>query len=251
MLIKHIPAIGGKNFLQASSPASHVVSVKVILNKMEPRIITTLFLIIGLTNLVLGSETAFLKFDYLDEKYHGKERFEELSFSINGKIYSPDNEIHEIEINTKDFDEIIFGENGKFMDFIFLTKFKKGNTYIIQYNICTNTYVLFAENDRGRGDVKFVNKSKQPIIGEIGYLIQDTIKERSESEFHFAVESANCYFKVCPIKIYKSGSNVEFNYSDEELNNITLAEVYYHFLHKEKIVVEFSISGEINLKIEK
>lgn len=201
-------------------------------------------------NPILGKEIAYLKFDYLNPKFENKERFEELFFSINGKIYRPDNNIHEIATNEKGFDEFIFGEKGKFINKTFLTKFKKNKTYIIQYNICNNTYILFAEKNSKRGEVKFVNKSKEQIIGEIGYLIQEKIEVNNESKFHFALESAMCYFKVCPIKIYKSNYNDDIDYTNEELENLILGEFFYHFLHEEKIVIEYRERGNIEIKIE-
>lgn len=208
-------------------------------------------ILICLSISVWGKEIAFIKFDYLDGKERTKKRFEELNFSINGQALSPDKKTHKITLKEDGFDEFRYGEHGKLIEKTFFTKFRENEIYIIRFDICTNAYVLFAEKKPARGEVKFINKSKNEIVGEIAHFQFDRINKKSESEFIFAMESANCYFKVCPIKIYSSDYNDEDDFSDEELEKMLLGEIYFHFLHAEKLIVEFSQKGKLNLRIEK
>lgn len=216
---------------------------------MNFKLFTIFIFFINVVSSASGQDIAFLKFDYLDDRHQSKVRFEALSFSINGKIYHPDHKVHQIVINAKGFDEIIYSEHGKFIDKTFLTRFKKDEIYIIQYNTCTNSYVLFAKNNPGRGEVKFVNKSQTPIVGEIGYLIHEKVEVNSESTFQDALESAMCYYKVCALKIYQASFDYEKEYTLEALEQLLLGEMYFHFLHKEKIIVEYIEEGKLSLRL--
>jgi hypothetical protein len=175
--------------------------------------------------------------------------FDKFIFSFNDLTFSAtDTTAKNIRLNKNGFDQCyaILGKD----TFLFLAKFKEGESYMIKSGCCCANFTITPDKDAKRGCVRFDNKASRDLWGIISEINTDTIKANSRSEYIFASESAMCLFKPAGIFIaetaynnpkydYYSTSEVNYDSLWTEQDKYILTSSSFLFLHGEKLTVEY------------
>lgn len=185
------------------------------------------------------------------------EKFDSIQFQFNDtKFFATDTTSKKIVLN-KTFDSciVIIG-----LDTInFLAKFKANNEYLIRPGCCCSAFTLEPKINPKRGTVTFKNTTRRDLGLVIAEANIDTVKS-NKIQTIFSYESAMCLFKPCSILItdtqYFSDS---FNYKNDqrdfdrirkEQSQFILTKSWFHFLHGEKIELDFNdLTKEIKIKL--
>jgi hypothetical protein len=166
--------------------------------------------------------------------------------SINGHSFGEKDTVITIRINTKGFDccEAIIAKD----TLRFVTKFRAGELYEIEQGCCCAAFTLKAKKDANRGIVTFKNVTKRNVGLIVAEANTDTVKA-GKTHTTFASESAMCYFKPCSISIAETEYlSSKYDYANDnrdydklwaEQAKYMLATTWFHFLHGEKITVEY------------
>ena len=185
------------------------------------------------------------------------EKFDSIYFEINGtKFWGKDTLAKTININDH-FDKCTAIIENDTLNFF--AKFQTGQEYVLRPGCCCAAFTLQAKQNSSRGTVTFKNNYDR----EIGIVIcehnSDTVKIDSIRTI-YADESAMCLFRPCKIQIVETNYfSDEFEYKNDnrsyfklwlEKEGYILNQVWFHFLHGEKIEVHVDVkSKEIELKI--
>ncbi len=201
-------------------------------------------------------QTATIKIErlFFDNSY---EKFDSIYFDINGtKFLGKDTIVKTLKLNDN-FDNCtaIIGKD----TLNFLTKFQSGQEYVLRPGCCCAAFILQARQNANRGTVTFKNKTDR----DLGFVVcehnSDTIKIDS-TKTTYADESAMCLFKPCKIQIVETKYfSDEYVYKNDKKDYLSLwlgqdsyvlDQVWFHFLHGEKIEVKFDPkSKKIKLNI--
>lgn len=176
---------------------------------------------------------------------NAKETVDYIRFKINNQSFGARDTVIQIRINTKGFDSceaIIANDTLRF-----LTKFKEGELYEITQGCCCAAFILKPKNNANRGTVTFNNKTKRDLALTVAEANIDTIQTR-KTETIFASESAMCVFKPCSIVLsetaywsdkYSDYDDKEYVKLKEEQASYILGKTWFHFLHGEKLKLEY------------
>ncbi len=178
-------------------------------------------------------------------------------FTINGHSFGEKDTIIKVRINSNGFDScvVLIAKD----TLRFLTKFKAGEMYEIEQGCCCAAFTMKAKNNAGRGTVMYTNKTNRDQALVIAEANIDTVR-KGKTHTTFASESMMCYFKPCSILVteteYLSGKyeyqsdNRDYDKLSEEQAKYILAKTWFHFLHGEKIAVEYNKkTGAVRVKL--
>lgn len=169
-----------------------------------------------------------------------------IRFTINGHSFGERDTIIGVRINPNGFDscEAVIAHD----TLHFLTKFKPGGLYEIKQGCCCAAFTLQARKDPKRGMVIYRNVTKRKVVLVIAEANADTVKA-GKTHMTFAHGSAMCLFKPCSILLTETAYlSDKYNYGIEnrdydklwqEQAKYILAKTWFHFLHGEKIEVEY------------
>jgi len=201
-------------------------------------------------------QTATIKIErlFFDNSF---EKFDSIYFDINGtSFFGKDTLIKTIKLNDNlDKCTAIIGKD----TLNFLTKFQSGQEYVIRPGCCCAAFTLQARQNANRGTVTFKNKSDNDLGIVVCEHNSDTVNVDSTKTI-YADESAMCLFKPCKIQIVQTNYfSDEYEYKNDdrsyfklwlEQESYILNQVWFHFLHGEKIEINFDPkSKKIELKI--
>ncbi len=168
-------------------------------------------------------------------------------FTINGHSFGEKDTTIKVRINPNGFDScavIIAKDTVRFV-----TKFRAGEMYEIEQGCCCAAFTMKAKNNAARGTVEYTNKTNRDLGLVIAEANIDTVRKR-KTHTTYASESMMCYYKPCSILIteteYLSGKydyqadNRDYDKLSQEQEKFILAKTWFHFLHGEKIKVEYN-----------
>ena len=171
-------------------------------------------------------------------------------FTINGHSFGEKDTIVKVRINANGFDScsVVIAKD----TLRFITKFRAGEMYEIEQGCCCAAFTMKAKNNAGRGIVMYTNKTNRNLALVIAEANIDTVR-KSKTHTTFASESMMCYYKPCSILITeteylseKYNGCIECKDYEtllaeaEEQEKYILATTWFHFLHGEKIAVEYN-----------
>jgi hypothetical protein len=176
-----------------------------------------------------------------------KDTLSYIRFKINNQSFGEKDTIIQIKVNTKGLDTcqaIIVDDTINF-----LTKFKEGEIYEIRQGCCCAAFTLEPTNNPRRGTVTFNNTTRRDLGLVIAEANIDTVKT-NKTQTTFSYESAMCLFKPCNILIteipyftysynYKN-DNRDYEILWKEQAKFILTKSWFHFLHGEKIELEYN-----------
>lgn len=195
-------------------------------------------------------QTATIKIErhFFDNSF---EKFDSIYFDINGtKFWGKDTLTQTIRLNDN-FDKCtaIIGKD----TLNFLAKFQNRQEYVLRPGCCCAAFTMQARQNANRGTITFKNKSDKDLGLVVCEHNSDTVKIDSVKTL-FASESAMCLYKPCSIKIVETSYfSDDYNYENDERNydelwgeqkKFELGQVWFHFLHGEKIEVNFDAKSE-------
>jgi hypothetical protein len=201
-------------------------------------------------------QTATIKIErlFFDNSF---EKFDSIYFDINGTQFWGKDTITKIIKLNDNFDKCtaIMGND----TLSFLTKFQNGQEYVLRPGCCCAAFTLQAKHNPNRGIVTFKNKSDRDLGIVVCEHNSDIVKIDS-TKTAYADESAMCLFKPCNIQIVEIDYfSDDYNYKNDkrdydklwkEQEKFILKQVWFHFLHGEKIEIIFDLTTKIiELKI--
>jgi hypothetical protein len=192
--------------------------------------------------------------------YSDYNTFKNSIFNINGQFFNPDtSKIVKIRISKTGIDSILYAQSDSiFYEEVFLTRFRKGETYTIRYNICTNTYSLYPQKGKHLGKIRFKNKSNIPIIGTYDIFgSYQVVLPQKKSKYIYPKSSMMCSGQPFAIRFFEAQNPNEYLEYDKESKayflkndeNIPKKGFVFHFLHEEKITLVYE-NGKIGLEIK-
>lgn len=178
-------------------------------------------------------------------------------FTINGQSFGERDTTIKIKVNQSGFD--VCEAVGKHSSQKFLTKFKAGESYEIEQGCCCAKFLLMAKKHPRRGTVFFKNATNRDLGLVVAEANIDTVKAGKAGTL-FSRESAMCLFKPCSVLLTETAYlSDEYNYHTdkrdykklwEEQAQYILGKTWFHFLHGEKIEIEYlEASKSVRIKL--
>jgi hypothetical protein len=178
-------------------------------------------------------------------------------FTINGQSFGERDTTIKIKVNQSGFD--VCEAVGKHSSQKFLTRFKAGESYVIEQGCCCANFLLMAKKQPRRGTVFFKNVTNRDLGLVVAEANIDTVKA-GKADTLFSLESAMCLFKPCGILLTETAYlSDEYNYHSDNRNykklweeqaQYILGETWFHFLHGEKIEIEYlEASKSVRIKL--
>jgi len=223
---------------------------------MKPRILI-IFTFLLFSFVKTYGQTATVK--VIKSPYPNVANMDSVHFTFNGvSFWGCDTTLKTIPINkgkVLDTCVVIFKEYA----IHFLTKFKPNEEYFIDSHCCCK-FAMQPKSGKGRkGSVLFKNKTNRELALIAGDN-SDTVKIAQRQQI-LSFESPMCYFKPCNIQLAEPSflsygcshhkDEAEYDRCWEEGNKFILTDVWFHFMHGEKIEVIYddkSKTSKLKLK---